>query len=71
MSTTFILPDGCVIAIPPLYWGAVYWPHFRSMCLRFQYLAPAFVSTIFLLFGQNIVVSRHRKRAGIAYPQSM
>ncbi|KAF8202994.1 hypothetical protein BJ912DRAFT_336381 [Pholiota molesta] len=35
----------------------------------FQYLAPAFVSTIFLLFGQNIVVGRHRRRAGIPYPQ--
>ncbi|KAF9476284.1 membrane-associated proteins in eicosanoid and glutathione metabolism [Pholiota conissans] len=35
----------------------------------FHYLAPAFVLTIFLLYGQNITVSRYRKRAGIAYPQ--
>ncbi|KAF9477514.1 membrane-associated proteins in eicosanoid and glutathione metabolism [Pholiota conissans] len=35
----------------------------------FHYLAPAFVSTIFLLYGQNITVSQYRKRAGIAYPQ--
>ncbi|KAF9482960.1 membrane-associated proteins in eicosanoid and glutathione metabolism [Pholiota conissans] len=35
----------------------------------FHYVAPAFVSTIFLLYGQNLLVSKYRKRSGIAYPQ--
>ncbi|KAJ7701795.1 membrane-associated proteins in eicosanoid and glutathione metabolism [Mycena rosella] len=34
----------------------------------FAYLAPAFVSTAFLLLGQTIVVSRARGAAGIPYP---
>ncbi|KJA25818.1 hypothetical protein HYPSUDRAFT_37298 [Hypholoma sublateritium FD-334 SS-4] len=35
----------------------------------FAYLAPAFASTVLLLLGQTINVSRHRKLANIPYPQ--
>ncbi|KAF8973615.1 hypothetical protein BDZ97DRAFT_380986 [Flammula alnicola] len=35
----------------------------------FQYIGAAFVSTVFLLLGQNSVVGRYRKRAKIGYPQ--
>ncbi|KAJ6610505.1 hypothetical protein B0H10DRAFT_1811569, partial [Mycena sp. CBHHK59/15] len=35
----------------------------------FAYLAPAFVSTVFLLVGQAVTVGRHRKAAKIDYPR--
>ncbi|KAF9460122.1 hypothetical protein BDZ94DRAFT_947507 [Collybia nuda] len=35
----------------------------------FEYVGAALLSTVFVLAGQNITVSRHRKRAGILYPQ--
>ncbi|KAF8078826.1 hypothetical protein FPV67DRAFT_1466614 [Lyophyllum atratum] len=35
----------------------------------FQYVGASLLSTVFLLVGQNIAVSRWRKRAGIKYPQ--
>ncbi|KAJ6591157.1 hypothetical protein DFH09DRAFT_1138783 [Mycena vulgaris] len=34
------------------------------------YLAGAFLSTIFLLLGQTVVVSRYRGRSGVAYPRA-
>ncbi|KAF9056573.1 hypothetical protein BJ165DRAFT_1522474 [Panaeolus papilionaceus] len=34
-----------------------------------EYVGAALLSTSILLFGQNIVVSRYRKAAGIKYPQ--
>ena len=37
---------------------------------RFQYVGSAMVSTVLLLLFQSNVVSKHRKRAGIKYPQS-
>lgn len=36
----------------------------------YQYVGAALVSTVWLLLGQGLVVSRYRKRAGIKYPQS-
>ncbi|KIK70771.1 hypothetical protein GYMLUDRAFT_235190 [Collybiopsis luxurians FD-317 M1] len=35
-----------------------------------SYVAGALLSTVFLLVGQSSVVSRHRKAAGIKYPQT-
>ncbi|KAJ7031594.1 hypothetical protein C8F04DRAFT_1109893 [Mycena alexandri] len=35
----------------------------------FSYVAAAMMSTIFLLAGQIVTVSKHRALAGIAYPQ--
>ncbi|KAJ7701798.1 membrane-associated proteins in eicosanoid and glutathione metabolism [Mycena rosella] len=35
----------------------------------FSYVAAALLSTVFLLGSQIVVVSTHRRRAGIAYPQ--
>ncbi|KAJ7165020.1 hypothetical protein C8R46DRAFT_1097919 [Mycena filopes] len=35
----------------------------------FSYVAAAMMSTIFLLGGQLVTVSKHRALAGIAYPQ--
>ncbi|KAF8886863.1 hypothetical protein CPB84DRAFT_1787233 [Gymnopilus junonius] len=35
----------------------------------FQYVGAALLSTTILLFTQNSLVSRHRKKAGIEYPQ--
>ncbi|PPQ71129.1 hypothetical protein CVT24_009865, partial [Panaeolus cyanescens] len=34
-----------------------------------EYVGAALLSTAVLLFGQNVVVSRYRKAAGIKYPQ--
>ncbi|KDR77511.1 hypothetical protein GALMADRAFT_245666 [Galerina marginata CBS 339.88] len=35
----------------------------------FHYVGAALLSTVFLLLGQNMTVSKYRKRAGIKYPQ--
>ncbi|KAJ7819864.1 hypothetical protein B0H13DRAFT_2378124 [Mycena leptocephala] len=35
----------------------------------FSYVAASMLSTVFLLTGQSITVSRYRKRAGINYPR--
>ncbi|RDB29642.1 Microsomal glutathione S-transferase 3 [Hypsizygus marmoreus] len=35
----------------------------------FQYVAASLLSTVVVLVGQNITVSRWRKRSGIKYPQ--
>ena len=35
----------------------------------FQYVGGALVSTVFVLIGQVLVVSKWRKRAGVQYPQ--
>jgi len=36
---------------------------------NFSYVAASLLSTVFLLTGQTIVVSKHRKAAGIEYPR--
>ncbi|KAF4617513.1 hypothetical protein D9613_005754 [Agrocybe pediades] len=36
----------------------------------YQYVAASLMSTVFVVLGQYIGVSRYRKRAGIEYPQS-
>ncbi|KAF8993417.1 hypothetical protein BDQ17DRAFT_1401638 [Cyathus striatus] len=35
----------------------------------FTYVGASLMSTVFLLVGQSLVVSKYRKRAGIKYPQ--
>lgn len=35
----------------------------------FSYVVAAMLSTVFLLVGQIVTVSKHRRLAGIAYPQ--
>ncbi|KIM49638.1 hypothetical protein M413DRAFT_113166 [Hebeloma cylindrosporum] len=35
----------------------------------FQYVGASLLSTVFVLLGQNVLVGRYRKRAGVQYPQ--
>jgi hypothetical protein len=41
----------------------------HSRIHSFSYVVAAMLSTVFLLLGQIVAVSKHRRLAGIAYPQ--
>lgn len=64
MSVTVTLPNKWVIKILSLLFGSYLTYH------SYEYVGAALFSTVWLLLGQGIMVSRYRKRAGIKYPQS-